>query len=368
MRLIIIIGLLLISYMDGKACINYYYAVDQQGHLHHMDDLQRPFNTNFNKRLIDSKLRKLAKQLAKEQDYKLLSDYAVLLLKGGKAKEALAILEQLSRHYPDEYQITANLGTVYEVNGQNEKALTFIKKGIALNPDAHGGSEWIHVKILETKLQLEKDKGYLSSGSVLGLNTEQKADTLVRNQLLLQVRERFPFSPGPNAIMSSLLIDLGDCFASTASIEFAKVVYTIAKRYYGADKQLTDNKIAEMVRLRGKYKSVRPERKIGPGDNVKLSAIRYVMMLDDNDPTKHQINWSKIEVNTDSLLNLVNLERVALLQKAEVTDTATIASLNQDTPLPKEANTAGIPNLPYYLSGLLLLLLVVFFIYRKTRA
>jgi tetratricopeptide (TPR) repeat protein len=283
---------------NSKACLNFYYSIDKEGHLHTADDLRKAFNTNFNLKLIERKLNKIKQQLDEKQDYKLLSDYAVLLLKAGKIKEALSILIELSTYYPNEYKIASNLGTAYELNGDVEKALQFIKRGMELNPDAHEGSEWVHISVLETKLKMVLDASYLDKKSVLNLSEAQKNDAIIRNQILIQVRERFPFSPGPNRIMVSLLIDLADCYANTASIEFAKALYTISEKYYGAEKEKIESKIKAMLALRNKYVKVRPEKK-QRGSNIKIGGIRYKSLLDDNNPSKHQIDWTKIPTEAD---------------------------------------------------------------------
>jgi tetratricopeptide (TPR) repeat protein len=358
---ILILILLLINITESNACLNYYYSVDNKGHLHSADDLQRAFNTNFNLKLIESKLKKLERQLIKENDFKLLSDYSVLLLKAGKTKESLDILHELSKHYPNEYQIAANLGTAYELNGDINKAIQFIKRGIELNPNSHDGSEWVHIKVLETKLQLELDSLYLSNNSVLNLTEEDKQDSLVRNQILIQVRERFPFSPGPNPIMASILIDLGDCYANTASIEFAKVLYTISKLYYGANEDLVDSKINEMVSLRNKFSQIKPEKRHSEGDNIKLSGIRYKSMLDNNNSSNYKIKWGNILTNDDKLLSYTSLEKI---------DSANVTIENEETVIDLEQSDSKEEKkddnyLVYYLLGGLLLMIIGFLIKKK---
>ncbi|PHR49149.1 MAG: hypothetical protein COA32_03615 [Fluviicola sp.] len=365
---ITILFVLLFSIVESNACLNDYYSVDSQGHLHSHDDFATAFNKNFNLKLIESKLIKLEKQLETEKDYKLLSNYAVLLLKAGKTSEALAILEQLSVHHPDEYQITANLGTAYELNGEVDKALEYIKKGIELNPDSHGGSEWVHVKVLEAKQQLEKGSLYLSRNSVLNLTEDQKNDTLVRNQILIQVRERFPFSPGPNQIMSSLCIDLGDCFANTESIEFAKVLYTIAKLYYGANDELVDEKISKMVELRSEHANVRPERRTDHVNNIKIGGITYGSMLDDNNRSNHKIVWEKILTNVDELLNLVNLERIDLSSKELSTQKTKAESELMDVNEQESNKSKDADYMIYFLFGGGLALLIIALLIFKKRA
>jgi tetratricopeptide (TPR) repeat protein len=246
--------------------------------------------------------------LQQERSYTLLSDYAVYLLKLEKYKEGLDILVALHHYYPTEYKIAANLGTAYELNGDVENALLFIQLGMQLNPEAHDGSEWVHVRVLQTKLLLKKNADYLKDHTVLSLTEAQEQDSLIRQQINIQVRERFPFSPGPDPIMASLLIDLADCYANTQSIEFAKAVYEIAKKYYGDPSPMLDDKIKSMQKLINKYLNVRPNRDSDlEGMNVKIGSIQYKTLLENHQLEKYTIPWEKINTNADSLISLVDL-------------------------------------------------------------
>ncbi len=197
----------------------------------------------------------------------------------------------------------------YEVNGNIEKALEYIKKGMKLNPDSHNGSEWVHVKILETKLKLRDDENYLSNNTVLNLSKYDHLEPLIRDQINIQVRERFPFSPKPNQIMASLLIDLGDCYSQTSSIEFAKTLYTIAREYHGAKAEMVEAKIKEMVRLRTKYDKIEPDPKGDKETNhVKVVGIPYTRLLGDNNLSEHEIIWQEIETDINKLLEYARSE------------------------------------------------------------
>ena len=364
MKQLLLTGLILFcSLFSGNACLNFYYSVDNKGHLHEADDLQRGFNINFNLKRIEAKLIKLEPKIKKDQDYKILSDYAVLLLKSGKTAIALDILEQLAKHYPDEYQIAANLGTAYELNGMNQKAFEFIQHGMDLNPNSHGGSEWVHLRILKTKLELVEDSLYLRNHSVLNLSEKDKKDSTIREQILIQVRERFPFSPGPNQIMANIFIDLADCFANSASIEFAKVSYRIAGDYFGADDSIVDPKIDEMSMLKRQFSHIKPKRRLEVGDNVRLGRISYNRMLDNNNPNDYQINWDRVLLNADSLLAYVNLERIE--------DTPEVTEVLEDTisfqkSEEKEMSTADKPDYTiYYILAAILALLAGYLIIKK---
>jgi len=319
MKKILFLFVLLLNFSNSHACLNYYYSIDHEGHFHDAEGLKTHFNINFNPRTLEAEIKKNADKLKTTKDYKWLSNYAVLLLKAGRTKEALDLLEQLSLKHLDEYQIAANLGTAYELSGNVEKALEYIKRGVELNPNAHDGSEWVHVKLLEAKLKLQSDPNYLTKNTVLNLSANQKKDLKVRQQLMIQIRERFPFCKGPDPIMASLLIDLGDCYAQTTSIEYAKALYEIALNYYGAPAKVADPKIKEMKELLRQYSNLKVNQwKLNDqnlyegldGEHNRISGIKYTTLLDDNNPSKYTINWSGIQLNTDSLLAYAQIERV----------------------------------------------------------
>jgi hypothetical protein len=72
--------------------------------------------------------------------------------------------------YPDKAIVAANLGTALELSGDNEEALRWIRVGVDRDPKEHYGTEWLHVMILEAKIALAKDPGWLAEHSVLGLD------------------------------------------------------------------------------------------------------------------------------------------------------------------------------------------------------
>src|SRR6185437_11772073 len=88
------------------------------------------------------------------------SDYSIALMYLGRSKEAVELLQALENERPGEYFIAANLGTAYELTGNNEEAARWIAEGIRRNPESHEGTEWLHLKILEAKIAQEKDPDY----------------------------------------------------------------------------------------------------------------------------------------------------------------------------------------------------------------
>lgn len=306
--------LFLLSRSLSFSCYNEYYALDAKGHFHQMEIGAIRFNKNFDQRQIERKLIQLQKKLRNKADFKLLSDYGLYLVKGGKVSEALIVFEALAKAHPDEYSIIANLGTTYELSGQNEKALAYIRKGLKINPNSHGGSEWIHVKVLLAKIELSKNPNYLNNQSVLNLSAKQKESEKIRNQLYTQLRERFPFCKGPDPIMADLFVDLGDCYAQSISFEHAKGLYQIAKIYYQSPKKEIDEKIEAIRKLRLKYADSVPgtssRSDLEHGMTSKISGVPYESYLNNPNSDNYLVDWSKIELNPDKLLDYLGLKRI----------------------------------------------------------
>jgi tetratricopeptide (TPR) repeat protein len=326
-------ALIITAGLNVFACLNIYYSVDKEGHFHETQDYREKFIKNFDQENLEGWLLKTEKRLRKEKSYKVLSDYAVYLMKAGRVEESQELLVALCKAYPEEYQLAANLGTAYELNGNPDSALVYIKRGMELNPKAHGGSEWVHVKILETKIKLRDEPGYLEANTVLQLTDEQEKDIKVCDQLLIQLHERFPFSPeGNDPIMASLFVDLGDCYANSVSIEYARAYYELAQKYYGDTSAETSGKRKEMERLSKEYQTLTTTINEN-GDNNKESYRPYDRVMADSDGKDHEINWSAINTNVDSLLSYVGLERVII----EPIDTAALPASEEQVPAAEPA-------------------------------
>jgi tetratricopeptide (TPR) repeat protein len=172
------------------------------------------------------------------------SDHAALLVYKGRPQEAIALLESLEQQHPGNYVVAANLGTAYELAGNDAEALRWIREGIKRNPASHAGTEWLHVKILEAKLALARDPAWLETHSVLGLDFgEDPIPTIpqqwpegqdlqsTRKALQYQLHERLGFVKPPDPVVGSLLADLGSVVAIDTVVEHALPVYDLALAY-----------------------------------------------------------------------------------------------------------------------------------------
>lgn len=206
------------------------------------------FNHGFDRNALNEEKEKLVRKIKKDKSFKYRSDLALILLKLGESKHALSILQELIKKHPGEYNVAANLGTAYELNGMNDSALVYIKKAIKINPDSHQGSEWIHVKILEAKIKMEKDKGWLKRNSILGMDLkgrvmkgerpkEEALDELMllKKQLAWQLTERVAFVAPSDPVVADLLFDLANLVALTAYLEHSIYVYNQSLDYSPAD-------------------------------------------------------------------------------------------------------------------------------------
>ena len=302
--------LLLFSFhFSVNACLNYFYGTDKDGNTHNITYfIKSPFYKNFNVQKHHNYLKKAYEKLEEEHSYQDLSDYAVSLMKLGKADVALEILRELNYYHPDDYKIVANLGTAYELNAKLDSALKYIKKGIQLNPNSHGGSEWVHVKILKAKQKINQDTSYLSKNSILNLSEKQKKDKEIYKQINIQLRERFPFSPPPNEIMAHLLMELAECSENTISVEYANALYKMVKNYYEYDSDYLQDKIKETQKLKQKYANKKTEKDSDRSYQDRLTYFSYTQFLRDFPQT--EINWNKINTDVAALLTLANLERM----------------------------------------------------------
>lgn len=165
--------------------------------------------------------------------------------------------------------------------------------------------------------------------------------------------------------MESLLIGLGDCYSKTASIEFAKVLYTIASVYYTANKEVTDEKTKAILKLRNKFSDVQPEQ-IGEGDHIKIGGIRYKTMLDDNNPSNHKIAWGNLLIDAHKLLSYANMKTLDSVEEELEMDSLQLDT-NFSHPPQQSANQSSQSNKMYYFLLSLFLLLGAYLLKRNNR-
>lgn len=240
MKYLPILLALVIFTQPAAACLNL-YGEDIHGGEHYMEHSMFRI-TSFNEKDIKKKLEALNNKIGYTGNYtyKDVSDYGAYLLMAGKYADGLTVFQALYKDHAEEYTIVQNLGTAYELNGMPDTAFYFIKKGYMLNPASHRGSEWLHIRYLEsvtTKKQLDFSKSYFLDTTVfaqkpgynpVGHNFE--ADCLLRH-VNDQLNERIPFTLGKDDLLAKLLVEHGDLYAEKFSVTRAKICYLYAQYF-----------------------------------------------------------------------------------------------------------------------------------------
>lgn len=189
----------------------------------------------------------------KDLDY--LSDKGLLLILLGQYHEAIKLYLTIEQLQPNRYSTASNIGTAYELIGENEKALQWIKKSIDIDPSSHYGSEWIHAKILEAKI---KGKKFYNSNFILGTDfgTDKSPKSTLEitklkklsSELYYQLNERVSFVKPKDEIVAMLLFELGNVAFLTDNFSDAIEDYNEAKRY-GFTESLLDDRIDQATTL-----------------------------------------------------------------------------------------------------------------------
>lgn len=286
--------------------------------------------TSFDKEEIRKDLnRALAKRGQTKDDFQNESNIALYYMKLGEVKKALAILKPLAVEYPQEYTIIANLGTAYELNGELNKALKYIKQGYALNPDSHLGSEWIHIKILEAKIKQASNSTWLDTHPIITVDElRQKQeeyrsrlnvshyDRQEHNHLVFQIRTRVPFTPAPNKVIANLLRTLAVFYEENGAAENALMAHIYRLEFESSESKhfAIKNDLEKLM------------TKIRSGGAGELSpAFMHLVKIGEVDPELliHAIDSVEFQLNEADLKRISQLDSVEIMR-------AQVDSLNRE--------------------------------------
>lgn len=208
-----------------------------------------------NAKYYNKELLKLFGAWQNNHDIDSYSDYGVILIYLGRYQEAKSVFEEIEKIEPNRYATAANIGTVYELIGENELALKWISRAIELNPRSHSSSEWLHAKILEAKI---KGDEFITADFLLNTNfgnninptsskTREELEKLGK-QILYQLSERMTFVKPKDKIVALLLFELGNTYAITSDITLSLRVYDKAIEY-GYSGDLLDKRYHKFLSL-----------------------------------------------------------------------------------------------------------------------
>lgn len=186
----------------------------------------------------------------------LSEDDAVILMLQGKYEESIKKLLELNQRHPNKYSIASNLGTAYELNGENEKALKWITEGIKRDANSHYGTEWLHQLILKLKIEERQNKDFLQTKRAIPLPEKFKLDdnitidnqthtiSDIQKALGYQLRERLVFVKPTEQIVADLLYTNARIEAQLSTVEEGLKYLELAEIYSFANPKLLEEKRA----------------------------------------------------------------------------------------------------------------------------
>lgn len=208
----------------------------------------------------------------------------------GRYTEAIDKLKALEAENPGRYSTAANLGTAYELAGDNQQALHWITESISRNEDSHYGTEWLHKKILESKIAMEDDPEYLKSNPIIPIDEEKAADQVImltydgreiaRDDLLkalhYQLGERMLFVKPKDPVVADLLYSFALFEAHTRVLEPAVELLALARVYGYHDLPALEARMLQYQEIIDSTWKIRPRELFFPA--LVLCALLYPLL------------------------------------------------------------------------------------------
>jgi tetratricopeptide (TPR) repeat protein len=247
-------SLLLLLFQSLFACLNGdSYVLKNHRYLYMDHESNIPQRHTFFTSEFDDHIRELDSLYQVKKDLDFLSDKGLILILQKKYQEAIHLYLEIEKIQPNRYSTASNIGTAYELMGDNKNALKWIKKSVEINPESHFSSEWIHVAILEAKMN---GNAWINSDSLIKTNfgTEVKPIsnfsaeelTALSQALYYQLKERMSFIDPKDPIVAQLLFELGNIYYLKGQASDALGTYHYAKKF-GYQSPLIDQRISSLT-------------------------------------------------------------------------------------------------------------------------
>jgi hypothetical protein len=175
---------------------------------------------------------------------------AVEMVLKGDPRAALAVLRKMEEEDPGDYSTAANIGTVYELIGDNVNALKWIKEGIIRNSASHFHTEWLHALILEAKVdamihpeaplqnRLLMIPERISDDTEIAVQGAKYSASNVRKALYHQLTERLLFVKPKDPYVADLLYSYAIVEANLGTIHSGLALLQMAREYGFSDEAL----------------------------------------------------------------------------------------------------------------------------------
>lgn len=208
---------------------------------------------------IEATPQKRLKRMVRASDGMTDEEQAVKLILEGDYGEAIKSLREMENQKPGQYSVAANLGTAFELSGDDASALKWISTALERDPKSHMGTEWLHKLILQTKIRIKNDPEFLKTNHVIQLDVNRIREPKYRWRyedqdlsmkevmfaLNYQLTERLVFVKPKDAIVADLLYSYAVLEANIEIIEPAIDILNMAKDYSPGDTSTIDAFIQE---------------------------------------------------------------------------------------------------------------------------
>jgi tetratricopeptide (TPR) repeat protein len=116
------------SLLPLHACLNEYHrkaAVVEPTPVPVIEQISQPRDAvDWQRQLAEAE-----QKIRDSGDYRLQNDLAVALVHNGQYEKALSYFNSIEQNQPALYRTAANIGTTYELMGDNREAMRWIRKG-----------------------------------------------------------------------------------------------------------------------------------------------------------------------------------------------------------------------------------------------
>lgn len=249
-------SLLIIFFQSLFACLNGdSYLLKNHEYLYMDHESNIPQRHTFFTSRFDENIKELDSLYHIQKDLDFLSDKGLILILQKKYQEAINLYLEIEKIQPNRYSTASNIGTAYELMGDNQNALKWIKKSVEIKPESHFSSEWIHVAILEAKIN---GNAWVNSDSLIKTNfgTNRKPTSnlsqdelnALSKALYFQLKERMSLITQKDPIVAQLLFDLGNIYYLKGQTSDALGTYQYAK-IYGFQSELIYQRINSLQKI-----------------------------------------------------------------------------------------------------------------------
>jgi tetratricopeptide (TPR) repeat protein len=254
-RVLLILAIVCGLLSSTKACLNGSSQTLKDSSIIYRDHPGSvPYGHNFyNDSYLKEIIGRLDSLYLRTKDIDFLSDKGLLLIILRRYTEAVKLYLEIEKMRPNRYSTAANIGTAYELLGQNENALKWIKKAVSIDSNSHANSEWIHVKIIEAKI---KGKEFTNSHDIINVDfgiDSLPVTTLSKKELqnlfdalFYQLNERMSFVEPKDELVANLLFDLGSMAILLNQLSDAFKIYELAQDY-GYKSKLLDERYRQII-------------------------------------------------------------------------------------------------------------------------